>query len=69
MLAAGTAAALVPVKSITMRSRGDTFKYCGYDGELGPAFKKLLQTLKDIQLGKKNNEFGWLELVQEPREG
>jgi branched-chain amino acid aminotransferase len=31
IMAAGTAASLVPVKRITMRSKGDKFEYAGKD--------------------------------------
>ena len=50
--AAGTAAALVPIKSITMRSKNDHFKYQGGGDEPGPAIVKLLAQLKGIQAGK-----------------
>jgi branched-chain amino acid aminotransferase len=65
--AAGTAAALVPIKSITMRSKNDTFKYQGGGDEPGPAVVKLLAQLKGIQQGKIKDEFGWVEQVREYR--
>ena len=65
IMAAGTAAALVPVKSITMRSRGERFTYQDERSEPGPACTKLLTTLKSIQQGKVRDEFGWLDFVQE----
>lgn len=65
VIAVGTAAALVPVKSITMRSRNDKFTYNGEASEPGPACVKLLTTLKSIQQGKVKDEFGWLDLVKE----
>ena len=65
VMAAGTAAALVPIKSITMRSRNDEFKYQGGSDEPGPACIKLLTTLKGIQQGKIEDKFGWLERVQQ----
>lgn len=65
VMAAGTAAALVPIKSITMRSRGDVFKYQGGSDEPGPGIVKLLMTLKGIQQGKIKDPFGWLEYVEE----
>jgi len=67
VIAAGTAAALVPVKSITMRSRNDKFTYQNGASEPGPACVKLLTTLKSIQQGKVKDEFGWLDLVKEPK--
>lgn len=65
ILAAGTAAALVPVKSITMHSRNDKFLYQGGSDEPGPACVKLLTTLKGIQQGKIKDQFGWLDYVKE----
>jgi branched-chain amino acid aminotransferase len=67
IMAAGTAAALVPIKSITMRSRGDVFKYQGGSDEPGPGIVKLLTTLKGVQQGKIKDTFGWLEDVEEAR--
>lgn len=63
--AAGTAAALVPIKSITMHSKNDTFKYQGGGDEPGPAVVKLLTQLKGIQQGKIKDEFGWVEQVRQ----
>lgn len=63
-MAAGTAAALVPIKSITMRSRNDEFKYQGGSDEPGPVCIKLLTTLQGIQRGKIEDTFGWLESVK-----
>lgn len=65
VMAAGTAAALVPIKSITMRSKGDKFLYQGGGDEPGPACVKLLTTLKGIQQGKIDDSFGWLQFVEE----
>ena len=63
--AAGTAAALVPVKSITMKSKNDRFTYQDERKEPGPGVTKLLTTLKAIQQGKIKDEFGWLDFVEE----
>lgn len=68
VIAAGTAAALVPIKSITMRSENDKFVYQNGSDEPGPAYVKLLTTLKGIQQGKIRDDFGWCEKVEEPRE-
>ncbi|KAK4696830.1 hypothetical protein P7C71_g1147, partial [Lecanoromycetidae sp. Uapishka_2] len=65
IMAAGTAAALVPIKSITMRSRNDKFLYQGGGDEPGPACVKLLTTLKGIQQGKIKDQLGWLDHVKE----
>ena len=67
IMAAGTAAALVPIKSITMRSRNDKFTYQGGSDDPGPACAKLLSTLKSIQQGKMKDPFGWLDYVKEPK--
>lgn len=67
IMAAGTAAALVPIKSITMRSRNDRFTYQGGSDDPGPACEKLLTTLKSIQQGKMKDSFGWLDYVKEPK--
>ena len=67
IMAAGTAAALVPIKSITMRSRNDNFIYQGGSSNPGPACMKLLTTLKSIQQGKMKDSFGWLDYVEEPK--
>ena len=66
-MAAGTAAALVPIKSITMRSRDDKFTYQNESDEPGPACVKLLTTLKGIQTGKIEDSFGWLETIKEAK--
>ncbi|RTE81632.1 hypothetical protein BHE90_003926 [Fusarium euwallaceae] len=62
VFAAGTAAALVPIRSITRRREGktDTVTYIP-DGqeEPGPLFGKLLKHLKDIQLAKAEDKFNW----------
>ncbi|EAW23584.1 branched-chain amino acid aminotransferase [Aspergillus fischeri NRRL 181] len=67
VIAAGTAAALVPIRSITMRSRGDKFTFdCGEDGQSGgEVCIKLLQTLKGIQAGKIEDKFGWNCIVDQ----
>ncbi|KAL8911658.1 MAG: hypothetical protein Q9171_003218 [Xanthocarpia ochracea] len=72
VMAAGTAAAIVPIKSITMRSKDDKFVYQDGRDERGPVCSRLLTTLKGIQQGKISDPFGWLEFVDEvtpPSEG
>lgn len=59
----------MPIKSITMKSRNETFKYQGGGDEPGPACVKLLTTLKGIQTGKIEDTFGWTEKVREARLG
>jgi branched-chain amino acid aminotransferase len=64
-MAAGTAAALVPIRSITCRSKGDKFTYLTGE-DAGPFCVKLLTTLKGVQQGKIADQWGWLEKVPEP---
>ncbi|KAI9885638.1 MAG: hypothetical protein M1823_002558 [Watsoniomyces obsoletus] len=66
ILAAGTAAALVPIKSITFKSRDQKFLYRNGSDEPGPGCVKLLNTLKGIQQGKLEDSFGWCQTVSEP---
>ena len=67
VMAAGTAASLVPIKSITMKSRGDEFTYpVGKDDAPGPVCLQLLTTLKGIQQGKVEDKFGWNFTVTAP---
>lgn len=68
VFAAGTAAALVPIKSITMKSCNDTFTYLDSD-EPGPACLKLLDQLKGIQTGRYEDKFGWNVKVEEGSKG
>ncbi|KAJ9664653.1 hypothetical protein H2201_005167 [Coniosporium apollinis] len=65
VMAAGTAAALVPIKSITLKSKNDKFTYRDESDEPGPVCQKLLSTLKGIQQGKIKDSFGWLSEVRE----
>ncbi|KAJ5584746.1 Aminotransferase lcsP [Penicillium hispanicum] len=70
VIAAGTAAALVPIRSITMRSRGDKFDYrCGDQGQGGEICVKLLHTLRGIQNGTIEDTLGWNYEVQAPPRG
>ncbi|KAH7132484.1 branched-chain-amino-acid aminotransferase-like protein [Dendryphion nanum] len=66
VLAAGTAAALVPIRSITYESKGDKIEYKVASQEPGPTCVKLLTTLKGIQQGKIEDKFGWLLNVGKP---
>jgi len=60
VMAAGTAAALVPIRSITRNSRSETSSYIAEDSEEpGPVYEKLLKTLKGIQAGTIKDTFGW----------
>lgn len=70
VMAAGTAASLVPIKSITMKSRGDKFTYpVPSDGGPGEVCRELLKVLKGIQQGVEKDRFGWNAVVQEPPRG
>ncbi|KAL3417901.1 branched-chain amino acid aminotransferase [Phlyctema vagabunda] len=60
VMAAGTAAALVPIKSITRNSAAQTSSYIAEDSEEpGPICLKLISTLQGIQRGKLEDTFGW----------
>lgn len=72
IMAAGTAASLVPIKSITMRSKGDKFDFpasVGKDGGPGPVCRELLKILKGIQQGVEKDQFGWNAVVKAPPAG
>ncbi|PYI12684.1 branched-chain amino acid aminotransferase II [Aspergillus sclerotiicarbonarius CBS 121057] len=68
VIAAGTAAALVPVRSITMRSRGDRWEFeCGgTEGGGGEVCVELLRLLSGIQTGEVEDVFGWNWVVARP---
>ena len=70
VMAAGTAAALVPLRSITMKGRRDKFEYYSGEGgdDPGPACVKLLTALRAVQQGKAEDHFRWLDYVEEPEE-
>lgn len=62
VMAAGTAAALVPIRSVVMKSTGLNVVYCA-DDEPGPRVVQLLKELKGIQSGVLEDRFGWLVKV------
>lgn len=65
-MAAGTAAALVPIKSITRNSTVETSQYIAEDSEEpGPVCLKLISTLQGIQRGKLEDTFGWTVKVSQ----
>jgi branched-chain amino acid aminotransferase len=68
VLAAGTAAALVPIKTIVVESRGDKFTYPAAEKEPGPVCVKLLSTLRGFQQGKLEDKRGWLFKVEKPEQ-
>ncbi|EED20868.1 subgroup IIIi aminotransferase, putative [Talaromyces stipitatus ATCC 10500] len=61
VIAAGTAAALVPIRSITRRSTGDKFTF-----ESGPLCQKLSTYLRQIQRGESSDFPEWVEVLQPP---
>lgn len=64
-MAAGTAAALVPIRSITRYSDNKTTEYIPSSSEdPGAICEKLLTTLKGIQAGKLKDTFGWNKIVE-----
>ncbi|TGZ76765.1 branched-chain amino acid aminotransferase II [Ascodesmis nigricans] len=66
VMAAGTAASLVPVKSITRKSTDTKYQY-KYGDENPEGFLTLLNTLKGIQFGKLEDKHGWRFEVSEPK--
>ena len=69
IMAAGTAASLVPIKSITMKSKDQKFtfeKALPAEGGPGPVCKELLRLLKGIQQGTEKDAFKWNMIVKEP---
>ncbi|KAL2004743.1 hypothetical protein VTN00DRAFT_3271 [Thermoascus crustaceus] len=71
VMAAGTAAGLVPIRSITMKSKDEKFGFdVGEDGEGGgPICVRLLRLLQGIQTGRVEDRFGWLVEVDGEGEG
>lgn len=63
VMAAGTAAALVPIKSIRRNSTKTLVEYCKGE-EPGPRVVELLKALKGIQSGVEEDRFGWLYTVK-----
>ena len=66
VLAAGTAAALVPIRSITMNSKNDKITFAAAATEPGPVCVKLLENLRGLQQGKLEDKQGWLYEVERP---
>jgi len=67
-MAVGTAAALLPIKSITRKTTRDKFIYQGGSPEAGPCCVKLSNLLKDIQKGRAEDTFGWLMRVDDMKD-
>ena len=66
VFAAGTAAVLVPVRSIEHRSSEQKFHYRDGKKDQGSCYTRLFQALKGIQQGKIPDSFGWTEVVRDP---
>lgn len=66
-MAVGTAAALLPIKSITRKSTSDKFIYQNGADQPGPCTVKLSDTIKGIQKGKIEDTFGWCVRVEETK--
>lgn len=68
ILACGTGATLVPIKSITRKHKSTSAKFIYQNGgtELGPCAKLLGGLLDDLYKGKTDDKFGWLFQVKEP---
>lgn len=62
-MAVGTAAALVPIRSITRKSRDDHFVYTE-EKSAGPVCQQLYAALTKIQRGEAEDQFGWREEVK-----
>ncbi|KAF2472677.1 branched-chain amino acid aminotransferase II [Lindgomyces ingoldianus] len=65
VFALGTAAALVPIKSITRESTGDKFVFNGGNAGPGPCATELTHALTDMLKGRSSDEFGWRVRVQD----
>ena len=63
VLAVGTAAALVGIKSITRRSTNETFSYSYTESAMGKNSEKLRNAVKEVQTGRAKDSFGWLQRV------
>ncbi|GMF75037.1 unnamed protein product [Aspergillus oryzae] len=63
VMAVGTAAALVPIRSITRESRDDHFVYTE-EKSAGPVCQQLYAALTKIQRGEAEDQFGWREEVK-----
>jgi branched-chain amino acid aminotransferase len=64
VFAVGTAAALVPIKSITRDSTGDKFVFNNEEPGPGPCATELTHALTDVLKGVAVDAFGWRHRVQ-----
>ncbi|EED13060.1 branched-chain amino acid aminotransferase, putative [Talaromyces stipitatus ATCC 10500] len=60
VIACGTAATVMPIKSITMKSTADKFVYGNGSSEPGPIASKLGRTIEAMQKGRIKDNFGWI---------
>jgi branched-chain amino acid aminotransferase len=65
VFAVGTAAALVPIKSITRDSTGDKFVFNNELPGPGPCASELTHALTDVLKGVAVDTFGWRHRVQD----
>lgn len=65
VIAAGTAASLLPIKSISRKSTDQKFVYQNGSDAMGPRSSLLFETLKNIQQGRAEDIFGWTTSVVE----
>lgn len=63
MLAAGTAASLLPIRSITRHSTSDKFDYGEESEKVDSAFAILSKALSDVQHGVVQDDYGWTHSV------
>lgn len=72
VIACGTAAALVPIKSITLRKQGEAERKWTFDvgSDNGPGrwCKSFSDEYKQIQRGIKQDEYGWCDIVRAPEQ-
>ncbi len=61
-MAVGTAASILPIKSITRKSTGDKFSY---GDEPGDCTLQIGSMLKGLMLGTEKDTFNWLSRVEE----
>ena len=66
VFAAGTAAGLLPIKSIELKSKGINKVYCETDAP-GEAYNQLCYLLKGIQRGIVEDTDSWCKLVEAPQ--
>ncbi|KAI9831484.1 MAG: hypothetical protein M1826_003374 [Phylliscum demangeonii] len=64
VMAVGTAAAILPIRSITRKSTGDKFLYQDGGDRPGPRSVRLAARLQDIQKGRVPDPFGWCMTVE-----